>query len=68
MNSELLTNGLTLLKQACTIGGGVLAVLGVITVGVNLKDHNGPAVSGGVLQFIGGVLIIAAAQMLLTVA
>lgn len=68
MNSALLTTGLDLLKQAATIGGGVLAVFGVIAIGTNLKDHNGPAISGGVFQFIGGILIIAAAQLLLNVA
>lgn len=60
---DILNQGITLITKFITIGGGVLAVWGVVTIGTNLKDHNGPAISNGVWEFVGGVLIIAAAQL-----
>lgn len=66
MNSELLTTGLTLLQQACTLGGISLSAWGLVSIGVNLKEHNGTAISGGIFQFLGGILIVAAGKLFLT--
>lgn len=60
---DLLNQVTDMLTKFVTIGGGGLLVFGVITVGTNLKDHNGPAISSGVWQIIGGALIIAAAVL-----
>ena len=46
-----------------TIGGGLWAVWGVITLAGGLKDQNGPQTQSGVWQTVGGGLIIAAAQL-----
>lgn len=59
MSNGTLTTILDLLKQACILGGGVLMVFGGVTIGTNLKDHNGPAITGGILEIAGGALIIA---------
>ena len=50
-----------------TAGGGLLAVWGAVTLGTNLKDHNGPGISQGVWQIVGGGVIIAAAQLFASV-
>ena len=42
------------------MGGGLLALLGAVGVGTNLKDHNGPAIGQGAWQIVGGALIILA--------
>ena len=34
---------------------------GAVTLGTNLKDHNGPGISSGAWAMAGGVLIIAVA-------
>lgn len=60
---DLLNQAVQLIVRFVTIGGGGLLVFGIVTVGINLKDHNGPAISSGVLQIVGGALIIAAAQL-----
>lgn len=62
--ADLMSNGtlksmLDLLKQAVILAGGALMVFGGVTVGSNLKDHNGPAITGGLLELAGGALIAA---------
>lgn len=59
VDTPILTSILDLIEKALFLGGSVLAVFGGVTVGTNLKDHNGPAITGGILQIAGGVLIIA---------
>lgn len=59
---------LKLLTKFATIGGGVLLLWGGIGIGTNLKDHNGPAISNGTWQMVGGGLIIAAAQLFSNIA
>ena len=38
-----------------------LLLFGAVTLGTNLKDHNGPGISSGAWAMAGGVLIIAVA-------
>lgn len=71
--ADLMSNGtlksvLDLLKQACVLGGGALAVFGGVTIGTNLKDHNGPAITGGILELAGGALVAACGAFFLSLA
>lgn len=61
--SDMLTSVLDLFSQFATIGGGVWLVWGAITVGINMKDQNGPGMQTGAWQIVGGGLIIAAALL-----
>lgn len=60
---DILNQAIALISKFVTVGGGALAVWGIVTIGTNLKDHNGPAISSGVWELVGGALIIAAAQL-----
>ncbi|MEF3322423.1 MULTISPECIES: hypothetical protein [Gulosibacter] len=59
----MLNTLLGLFVTFATIGGGLWAVWGVITLAGGLKDQNGPQTQSGVWQTVGGGLIIAAAQL-----
>ncbi|MDO5052905.1 MAG: hypothetical protein Q4E05_08450 [Pseudoclavibacter sp.] len=65
---EILNTVLDLFVKFATIGGGLWAVWGVITLAGGLKDHNGPQTQAGVWQTVGGGLIIAAAQIFNSIA
>ena len=43
------------------VGYFLLLLFGAVTLGTNLKDHNGPGISSGAWSIAGGVLIIAVA-------
>lgn len=62
---ELLdTYGNVLVSQGYDVvnfAGGLLLLFGAVTLGTNLKDHNGPGISSGAWSIAGGVLIIAVA-------
>ena len=44
-----------LLSKAATAGGGLWAVWGLVTLGMAIKDHNGPGIGNAVWQIVGGV-------------
>ena len=67
LSSPILDAALSLMKSACTLGGGFLAIWGIIQIATNLKDHNGPAITGGVWQLLGGVMIVVAGQLFLSI-
>ena len=50
----------SLLSKAATAGGGLWAVWGLVTLGMAIKDHNGPGIGNAVWQIVGGAIIIAA--------
>lgn len=54
---------LTLMTQFVTMGGGLWALWGVIVLAGGLKDKNGPQLQSGIWQIVGGLMIIAAAQL-----
>lgn len=54
---------LDLFAGVVIVGGGLLALIGAVGVGTNLKDHNGPAISQGAWQIVGGALIILAGAL-----
>ena len=58
--SEAITTAKTLLSKAATAGGGLWAVWGLVTLGMAIKDHNGPGIGNAVWQIVGGAIIIAA--------
>jgi hypothetical protein len=64
MDTSLLTNVVTLMSQAVKIGGGIIIAWGLVNLGTNLKDHNGPAIASAIWQIVGGALVIAAGIVL----
>ena len=56
-----------LLGKGVLAAGSLLAVWGLISVGRGLKDSNGPGIQNGVMELIGGGLIIAAAAIIGTI-
>lgn len=47
--------------ECCHLCRCLLLLFGAVTLGTNLKDHNGPGISSGAWAMAGGVLIIAVA-------
>lgn len=62
---ETFNQVIELLKTVVSGAGALLIVWGVVIVGSNLKDHNGPMITNGIWQIVGGVLIVLASQLLL---
>lgn len=62
--ADALTDAQTLLSEGTEKIGILLAAWGVILIGINLKDHNGPSINGGILQVVGGVIIFAASKLI----
>ena len=58
--SEAIKTAQSLLSKAATAGGGLWAVWGLVTLGMAIKDHNGPGIGNAVWQIVGGAIIIAA--------
>ena len=58
---EIVSTITTLISNVVTFAGGLLLLFGAVTLGTNLKDHNGPGISSGAWAMAGGVLIIAVA-------
>lgn len=60
MDTAFLSTVLSYIKTFAIIGGGLLCLWGLITLGTNIKDHNGPGIQQAIWQIVGGALIIAA--------
>lgn len=60
METGFLSTVLEYIKTFAIIGGGLLCLWGVVALGTNVKDHNGPGIQQAIWQIIGGALIIAA--------
>ena len=58
--STAITTAKTLLSKAATAGGGLWAVWGLVTLGMSIKDSNGPGIGNAIWQILGGAIIIAA--------
>ena len=56
---EMVSTITSLITNVVNFAGGLL--FGAVTLGTNLKDHNGPGISSGAWSIAGGVLIIAVA-------
>ena len=55
---EMVSTITSLITNVVNFAGGLF---GAVTLGTNLKDHNGPGISSGAWSIAGGVLIIAVA-------
>lgn len=62
--ADALTDAQTLLSKGTEIAGIFLAAWGVVLIGINFKEHNGPSITGGILQLIGGIIIYAASKII----
>lgn len=60
MDTTFLSTVLEYIRTFAVMGGGLLCLWGVITLGTNIKDHNGPGIQQAIWQVVGGALIIAA--------
>lgn len=60
MDTTFLSTVLDYIRTFAIMGGGLLCLWGVITLGTNIKDHNGPGIQQAIWQVVGGALIIAA--------
>ena len=56
---EMVSTITSLITNVVNFAGGLLLLFGAVTLGTNLKDHNGPG--SGAWSIAGGVLIIAVA-------
>ena len=44
---EMVSTITNLISNVVTFAGGLLLLFGAVTLGTNLKDHNGPGISSG---------------------
>ncbi len=58
--ASAITTAKSLLSKAATAGGGLWAVWGLVTLGMSIKDSNGPGIGNAIWQILGGAIIIAA--------
>ena len=62
--NAMFTQMITLLSKGVLAAGALLAVWGMISVGRGLKDSNGPGIQNGIMELIGGGIVIAASQLI----
>lgn len=65
--NAMFTQMITLLSKGVLAAGAPLAVWGMISVGRGLKDSNGPGIQNGIMELIGGGIVIAASQLITTI-
>ena len=65
--NAMVTQMITLLSKGVLAAGALLAVWGMISVGRGLKDSNGPGIQNGIMELIGGGIVIAASQLITTI-
>ncbi len=58
---NMFTTIMTLLQKGVTAAGAILVIWGAVSVGRGLKDNNGPGIQNGVMEIVGGGIIVAAA-------
>ena len=51
---DAITTAKNLLSKAATAGGGLWAVWGLVTLGMSIKDSNGPGIGNAIWQILGG--------------
>lgn len=64
---NFLSNGMTLVQKGIVAFGAVWTVWGIIVFASGLKEHNGQDIKNGLLQAIGGAMIVVAAAWLTTI-
>ena len=65
--NAMFTQMITLLSKGVLAAGALLAVWGMISVGRGLKDSNGPGIQNGIMELIGGGIVITASQLITTI-
>lgn len=65
--NAMFTQMITLLSKGVLAAGALLAVWGMISVGRGLKDSNSPGIQNGIMELIGGGIVIAASQLITTI-
>lgn len=65
--NAMFTQMITLLSKGVLAAGALLAVWGMISVGRGLKDSNGPGIQNGIMELIGGGIVIVASQLITTI-
>ena len=60
-STSAFNDGMDLLAKGVGIVGALLVALGVVNLGANIKDQNGPALQTCIMQIVGGVIIGGAA-------
>ena len=65
--NAMFTQMITLLSKGVLAAGALLAVWGMISVGRGLKDSNGPGIQNGIMELIGGGIVIAASHLITTI-
>ena len=51
---DAISTAKNLLSKAATAGGGLWAVWGLVTLGMSIKDSNGPGIGNAIWQILGG--------------
>lgn len=64
---DTLNQAKSLLSKGAIAAGSILAVWGLVSLGLAFKDHNGPGIQQGIMQIIGGGIIIAAGTLVASV-
>ncbi len=57
---DFLAQGLNIVSKGVIAFGSLWTIWGIIVLGAGLKDHNGQDIRNGLLQAVGGALVIAA--------
>lgn len=58
---------MTLVQRAVLAGGAIWLVIGVVILGLGLKNKEAPQIQSGIWQVVGGALITAAGVYLSTI-
>ena len=56
-----------MLYEVITIGGSVWIAIGLVIVGIGLKDKTGPEIQKGIWQIIGGGLVVVAGGIIASI-
>ena len=59
---DFLAPGLNIVSKGVIAFGSLWTIWGIIVLGAGLKDHNGQDIRNGLLQAVGGALVIYAAS------
>lgn len=62
-----LAQGLSIISKGIIAFGSLWTIWGIIIFATGLKEHNGQDIKNGLLQAIGGVLVIVAATWIATI-
>ena len=64
---DMMQKALELMTKFIGVGGTLWIVIGLVIVGVGLKEKTGPQIQSGIWQIVGGGIIISASLLLSTI-